>query len=190
MKAYLLAMALFLFTLTAIAQTQKDLETRLVEWCNNSVAGNHEALAEMYYPKIFEVVPKDKLIEGLKNMANGNGFNLLFLQTPLNAEYGKIKTIDGGSYSLIKYDSQMKMIFTAKLTKQEGNEMAESFKAGMNTQEITFNEADSSITIKKRDEVIAVADGLTNNKWTFLSRSGRPLLAKIFTEKVLKGLGL
>ncbi|KOS06226.1 hypothetical protein AM493_09415 [Flavobacterium akiainvivens] len=190
MKTRILAIALFLCTLTAFAQTQKELETRLAAWCSNSVAGNHEALAEMYYPKIFEVVPKDKLIESLKSMANGNGYSLLFLQTPLNAEYSKIKNIDGGNYSLVKYDSQMKMIFTSKLTKQEGNEMVETLKAGMNTQDVIFNEADSSIIIKKKDEVIAVADSLTNNKWTFLSRSGRPLLVKIFTEKVLKGLGL
>jgi hypothetical protein len=190
MKACLAALALFICSLTALAQTQKELEPRLAEWCSNSVAGNHEALAEMYYPKIFEVVPKDKLVEGLKQMANGNGFSLLFLQTPLNAEYGKIKTIDGGSYCLVKYDSQMKMMFTGKLTAQEGSQMVETLKAGMNTQEVVFNEADSSITIKKRDEVIAISDSLTGGKWMFLSRSGRPLLSKIFSEKVLKGLGL
>jgi hypothetical protein len=189
MKTRILAIALFLFTASVIAQTQKELETRLAEWCSNSVAGNHEALAEMYYPKIFEVVPKDKLITSLKTMANGDGFNLLFLQTPLEAEYGKIKNIEGGNYCLVKYNSLMKMIFTDKLTKQDAGQMVETMKAGMNTQDIVFNEADNAITIKKRDEVIAVSDGLTNGKWMFLSRSGRPLMAKIFSEKVLKGLG-
>jgi len=189
MKLRFLALTFFL-TLTVSAQTQKELETGLGQMYSNTVKGNYEELLKLTYPKIFEIVPKDQMLQVLKNMMNGDGYTMFILDTPPNFMYGAIKKIGEGSYCMVKHDLKMKMIFTDKLTKQEGQQMVDTFKAGMQAEEVTFSESDNSITLKKQAEVIAIADKLTTNKWTFVNRSGSPLMAKIFDPKVMKELGL
>lgn len=190
MKTHILALAMFFFSFTALSQTQKELEDGAQSLYTNTIQGNYEGLLESTYPKIFDIVPKEQMLEILKSMVNGEGYRMLILDTPPDFKYGPVKKIEGGSYSLISHNLKMKMIFDDKMTKEEGNSMIETFKQAMNADEVTFNEADNSVTILKRADVIAVADTFTNNKWKYLNRSGRPLLAKMFSEKVLKELGV
>ena len=189
MKLRFLALTFFL-TLTVSAQTQKELETGLGQMYSNTVKGNYEELLKLTYPKIFEIVPKDQMLQVLKNMMNGDGYTMFILDTPPNFMYGAIKKIGEGSYCMVKHDLKMKMIFTERLTAEEGKQMIETFKAGMKTEDVNFDATENSITLKKQAEVIAVADTLTQNKWMFLNRSGNPLMAKIFDAKVMKELGL
>ena len=189
MKSLFIAIAFFL-TLTLSAQTQKELETNVTQMYNNTVKGNYESLLELTYPKIFDIVPKAQMLEVLKNMINGDGYTMMIIDTAPNFVYGPIKKIGTGSYCMIKHDLKMKMIFTERLTAEEGKQMIETFKAGMKTDDVNFDATENSITLKKQAEVIAVADALTQNKWMFLNRSGNPLMAKIFDAKVMKELGL
>ncbi|MES2484641.1 MAG: hypothetical protein V4581_01650 [Bacteroidota bacterium] len=189
MKLRLLALTFFL-TLSITAQTQKELETGVAQMYNNTIKGNYEDLLKITYPKLFDIVPKNQMLEVLQNMINGDGYTMIIVDTPPNFVYGPIKKIGGGSYCMIKHDLKMKMIFKAKLTAEEGKQMIETFKAGMQPDEVSFDANENSITLKKRAEVIAVADTLTANNWTFLNRSGSPLMAKIFDAKVMKELGL
>jgi hypothetical protein len=190
MKLKILSFALFLFTFTTIAQTQKELETGLYQLYTNTVKGNYQGLVDDSYPKIFNIIPKEKMLSALEQMMNGDGFTMMILDTPPNFKYGAIKKIGASSYCLVKHDLKMKMVFTDKLTKEEGDQMIATFKQGMQTEDVTFSQTDNAITLKKQAEVVCVADTLTNNKWMFLNRSGNALMAKIFDAKVIKELGL
>jgi hypothetical protein len=190
MKLRILSLILFLFTLTAAAQTQKELETTVTEMYANTLKGNFPALLDATYPKLFDIVPKDQMLEILASMMKGEGFTMEILDTPGNFKYGPIKKIAGGTYCMVNHDLKMKMIFEDKLSADDGALMVETFKEGMATDDVTFSEAENAIILKKQADVIAVADALTNNKWTFINKSGGPLMAKIFDPKVVKELGL
>jgi hypothetical protein len=190
MKKSVALIALIISCFTAIAQDKSTLEKNALTMYNNTVNGNYEALIAETYPKIFEVVPKDKMLESLKGMLNGDGYIMDIVDTPPNFEYGPIKKIGDGYYCIINHDLLMKMTFKEYIGTEESKAMIDNFKKAMKTDDVVFNPKYNSFTMKKRADVIAISDALTNNQWMFLNRTGSALMAKIFTEDVRKEMGL
>ena len=189
-KPALLVLFLIVSCFTVKAQDKTALQTAAAKMYTNTVSGNYDALINDTYPKIFEVVPKDKMLEGLKAMLNGDGYTMAIVNTPANFEYGPIKKIGAGSYCIIKHDLLMKMTFKDPLSAEESKGMIDNLKKAMQTEEVTFDAKSNSFTMKKRADVIAVSDKLTNNQWKFLNRAGKGLMAKVFEPEVIKQLGL
>ena len=189
-KIFLIIAFVFAACFSAVAQDKTSLDAAAQQLYINTVAGNYEAVANSTYPKIFEIIPKDKMMEALKSMLKGDGYSMLMLKTDPKFEYGPIKKIDEGTYCMIKHDLLMKMTFATPLGAEEGKTMTQNFKNAMQTEDVTFDAASNSFTMKKRVDVIAVADKSTGNKWKFLNKSGNKLMAKVFDEKVIKQLGL
>ena len=129
MKKYFMLLAFSLTTVfTTAAQDKQSLEAAALQMYNNTVAGNYEAVANGTYPKIFEVLPKDKMMESLKNMLSGDGYSLMLLKADPKFEYGPIKKVGEGLYCMVKHDLVMKMSFKAPVSEAESKEMKENFK--------------------------------------------------------------
>ena len=191
MKKHFLLIAFFLTTaFTAVAQNKQSLEAAALQMYNNTVAGNYEAVANGTYPKIFEILPKDKMMESLKNMLNGDGYSLMLLKADPKFEYGPIKKVGEGQYCLIKHDLIMKMTFKEPVGDAESKEMIENFKKAMQTNDITFEAKSNSFTIKKRADVVFASDAVTKHQWKYMNRAGDKLMEKIFGTEVLKVLGI
>lgn len=191
MKKYFLLIIFVLTTsFSGIAQDRQSLENAALQMYDNTVAGNYEAVANGTYPKIFEIIPKDKMMEMLKGMLNGDGYTMMLLKGNPNFEFGAVKKIDDGNYSLVKHDLLMKMIFKEPVDNAESKSMIDNFKKAMQTSDVTFEAKSNSFTIKKRVDVIFIADKLTNNKWKFMNRAGHGLMLKVFNDKVVKEYGL
>ncbi len=177
-------------TFTVVAQDKQSLEATALSMYNNTVAGNYEAVANGTYPKIFEVLPKDKMMESLKNMLNGDGYSLMLLKADPKFEYGPIKKIGDGQYCLVKHDLVMKMTFKDPVGDPESKEMIENFKKAMQTNDITFEAKSNSFIIKKRADVVFASDKITKNQWKYMNRAGGKLMEKMFGAEVLKQLGI
>lgn len=185
---------LIAFLLTAFfgatAQDRQTLEEAAMQMYNNTVAGNYESVAAGTYPKVFEIIPKDKMMEMLKGMLNGDGYTMMLLKSNPNFEFGPVKNINDGNYSLVKYDMLMKMVFKEPVSDAESKSMTENFKKAMQTGDVTFEAKSNSFTIKKRADVIFVSNKFTANKWKYMNRAGHGLMVKVFDEKVIKEYGL
>lgn len=172
------------------AQDRQSLQDAAMQMYNNTVAGNYEAVANGTYPKVFEIIPKEKMMESLKGMLNGDGYAIMLLKGNPNFEFGTIKKINDGNYSLVKHDLLMKMTFNDPVSAEESKTMIENFKKAMQTENVTFEAMSNSFTINKRVDIIFISDKLTGNKWKFMNRAGHGLMTKIFDEKVVKEFGL
>jgi len=191
MQKHFLLIAFFITAcFGATAQDRQSLEEAAMQMYTNTVAGNYESVAGSTYPKVFEIIPKDKMMESLKGMLNGDGYTMMLLKGNPNFEFGPVKKINDGNYSLVKHDLIMKMIFKEPVSDAEGKTMTENFKQAMQTSDVSFEGKSNSFTIKKRVDVIFVSNKLTNNKWKFMNKAGHGLMVKIFDEKVVKEYGL
>jgi len=175
---------------SAVAQDKKSLEAGALQMYRDKVSANYDAITNDTYPKVFDIVPKDKMIEALKNMMVGNGYTMTIVNTPPNFVFGKIKKIDGGSYCMVKHDLLVKMTFKDPVSAEDSKEMIQNFKTAMQTEQVTFDAIENSFTMKESADVIAIANKLTANKWKFFNKSGKPLMVKVLGEKVIEQLGL
>lgn len=189
MKKILLALSLFI-AFSSLAQDKKILETDATRFYKNTVDGNYELLIADTYPKVFDFIPKDKMLESLKAMLKGDGYVMDVVDAPANFEFGEIKHIANGYYSIVKHDMLMKMTFSEPIGEAEANAMVQNFKKAMKTEEVTFNPRFNTFTMRKRADFIAILNEQTAGKWKFLNRSGEKLMAKVLDEAVRKQLGV
>ncbi|MXN92478.1 hypothetical protein GR160_14710 [Flavobacterium sp. Sd200] len=189
-KYFLAAVVFFAVLLNATAQDIQSLESVALQMYENTVAGNYEAVAAGTYPKVFEFIPKEKMMEMLKGMLNGDGYSIKLLKGDPAFEFGPVKKINDGNYCLVKYDMLTKMTFKEPVGDAESKAMIENFKKAMQTNEVTFEAKSNSFLINKRADVIFVSNKLTANKWKYMNRAGHGLMVKVFDEKVVKEYGL
>jgi hypothetical protein len=191
MKKHILIIAFLVAAFfSATAQDRQSLEDAATQMYNNTVAGNYESVAAGTYPKVFEIIPKEKMMEMLKGMLNGDGYTMMLLKGNPNFEFGAVKKINDGNYSLVKHDLVMKMIFKEPLGDAESKTMTDNFKKAMQTSDVAFEAKSNSFVIKKRVDVIFVSNKITGNKWKFMNKAGHGLMVKIFDDKVIKEFGL
>lgn len=172
------------------AQDMKALQTDATRMYKNTTAGKYEALLADTYPKIFELVPKDKMLQVLKNTLQGDGFVMDILEAEPNFKFGDVKTINGGYYTLVDHDLLIKMTFIEPMTGLEAKDMLKNLKASMKTEDIIYNPKFNSFTIKKRADVIAISNSITGGKWKFLNRSSPGMMEKVLGADVVKALNL
>lgn len=189
MKKFLLTI-LLVVSLGAKAQDMKSLQTDALRVYKNTTAGKYEALLADTYPKIFELVPKEKMLEVLKSTLKGNGYVLDILDTAPNFKFNEVKTVNGGFYTVVEHDLLIKMTFTEPLKGIEAKEMIKNLKASMKTDDVTFNPAFNSFTIKKRADILAISNSVTGGKWKFLNRTSPAMMKKVLGEEVCKALGI
>lgn len=182
-----------LFTFAALglkAQDKASLEKNANLTLEYTIKANYAALMDLTYPKLFELFPKEQMLEMMPKMLNGDGFSITILNAPPNFAFGDIKKVSGGSYVVIKYDTRMKMAFTEPMGDAELEQMMPLFKKSMGTDNITFDRKQNAFYINKRTQMIGAADKLTNNEWRFLNNDNPELLKKLLSADVLKALGL
>ena len=174
--------------MNAQAPNKALLEQNAQKMMDFTISKNYSALMDLTYPKIFDIVPREQMMEILANMMNGDGFTITLLPTAPNFKFGDIREIDSAYYSVFEHDLAMKMAFTAPM--EDPEMMVGIFKTQLQTDDVTYDKSQNAFTIKKRAQVIAVADASTNGKWAFVNNDGGKLMNMLFPENVIKELGL
>ncbi|MEL1246272.1 hypothetical protein AAEO56_18505 [Flavobacterium sp. DGU11] len=190
MKKLILFSLLLIASLNTFAQDKKSLEQRAVLNYSYTASEQYEKLLDLTYPKLFSVIPKDKMVEVLKRMTKGDGFTISIAPVAPNFAFSEIRKIDEAYYSVLTYDLTMKMRFTEPVGEQELAQLLPSFKTAMKTEDIIFDKKDNSFTIIKKSQSVAVYDKLSNNQWTFVNNTDGPIKGLVFSEKIIKELGI
>ncbi|WP_294824542.1 hypothetical protein [uncultured Flavobacterium sp.] len=190
MKKLILLSVLLMSSIATFAQDKKSLEDRANQMYGYTASEQYEKLLDYTYPKLFTIVPREKMVEILQRMTKGEGFTISIAPTPPNFTFGEIKKIDGGHYSVVTHDLNMKMRFDEPVADQELEMLLSSFKANLKTDNVTFDRKDNSFNIIKKSQAVAVWDKDTQGKWMFVNNSDGPIRTKLFSEKVIKELGI
>jgi len=172
------------------AQDQKSLEARSQQMIDFGSDMKIDQFLDYTYPKAFTIVPRETFKEMLTGMMKGDGYSLLLIKSPGNFKFSPIKKIKDSHYAVVDYDLSMKMVYDDPIPADELEMMLAMFKEAMKSEDITYNPATRTLDIKRRAQLVAVADATTNNLWTFLNNDGGPLLGALLGEDVKKELGL
>ena len=193
MKLKKLALLLLLISQVTVGQDLNSLKIEAQKVYEATAILDFDKIIDGTYPKVFEIVSKEQMKQILISTFNGNDeMKIKLLNVPPDFKFGEIKKIDTQTFCLIDHNLSMELTLQEKIEDDEEAEMMlEIFKAGMETDKVTFNKETNTFTIIKISTMIGIADQATNNTWKFLNKDKENVLAtKLFSKKVLKALGM
>lgn len=190
MKKFLCAVILLAATLSAMAQDKQSLEQGANEMVELMVLGDYDKLMDYTYPKVFTITSREQLSTFFKDALQGDGFTIKVMASEPNFKFGEIKKIDKSYYSIIDHDLVMEMVFDEPIADEDLPRTLYAFKEGLETKNVTYDKPTKTLTIKKRSQMLAIADAHTQNKWTYINNDGGPLIKKLLPKKHLSALGL
>jgi hypothetical protein len=141
--------------------TQKMLDLRARE--------EFVELSGTVYPKVFEVIPKDQYLDQQKAFYNGDDYTIHIIRMDPSIDYGAIEKDSYGTYyCLINYTDKMVVELKGKPDPQNIQAKEEYFKKLLGTESIAYNQENNYFDVKKRVEVVAIADEASRQQWTFI----------------------
>ena len=190
MKIRLLAFTFFLFqTLAVLAQDLNSLKSEALRSYNASIKMNFDDIFDTTYPKVFDIVAKDQMKQMFGQMMDNEQFSIKLVEVDPKFSFGEVKKIEDKTFCIITYNNVMEMTFKTQM--EDGEAMVDVFKSNMEAEKVTYNKLTNTFKIELRATLIAVADGLTNNKWKFLNKDkDNKMFLMIFNDKIQKQLGL
>lgn len=190
MKKLLYITAALLVSFCGFSQDVASLKTNAQKYYDTTVKLDYPMMMEMIYPKLFDIVPKETMLETLKKTFEGNeGFKVKLMPVAPNFVFGDIKKIGNQSFSVISHDTAFNIIWDEPIPTEEVQAYIDSFKATMKTQDVTYDAPNKTMNVKAKSKLIAVADETTNKQWKYLTY-GEQVFATLFDEKIKTELGL
>ncbi|OIQ16229.1 MAG: hypothetical protein BM557_10180 [Flavobacterium sp. MedPE-SWcel] len=190
MKKIFIALLLFISTIT-LAQDKKSLEEGATKMYNYTVNAEYDKLLDITYPKIFTLIPKEKMLQAFESMVDNEQTTIKMLDEAPNFKYGAITKVEDGYYCIIDHDLAMEMTFKEAIPKDQSEMVVNLMKKRLETDKVIFDPEKNSITVHKRAQVIAIANKLSNNKWTYINNDkNSPYVKMLLNESVRTKLGL
>lgn len=191
MKKLFLSISLLALGLTGFAQDfEKTLELRAQQMVDYTVAANYEELLGMTYPKVFDAIPYETMLAGMKEFASGDDYSVAVIKTVPNFSFGKIKETNLTYYTVFEHDVKMHMAMKNDISDEEAAKMAENLKAAIGTDQVAYDPASKTFEISKRSKVLAILDESTGKEWKFIPLDGSPLAGQVVPDFIRNDLGL
>lgn len=190
MKKQFFIVIAFILSINSFAQDLASLKVGIQKIYSATTTLDYDVILESTYPKLFEIVEKEKMKEVLVSTFNGSEeMKVKLLSVDPEFSFGKIKKIGTKTFCLINHNLAMQLIF--KDTIEDSKIFIKEFKKSMDTKSVTYDKETNSFTIIVRSTMIGIHDEYTNNEWRFLNKEkGNVLFDKLFDEAVKKELGL
>lgn len=191
-KQIIFLLACILFTTISFSQDLNALKAEIQKTYDATIALNYDKILDYTYPKLYKLVPRDKMKEALIATFNGTDeMKVKILAVDPNFNYGEIKTIDDQKICLVKHNLSMEITLNETLEEEDVEMMIDLLKSTMETEDITYYKEKTTFKINKIATMIAISDELTNNQWRFLNKDKEnKLMAMLLNKKVVKELGL
>lgn len=190
MKKIFYTALLVLASYSGFSQDAASMKAGAQALIDKTVAKDYNALLDMTYPKLFELAPREAVLESLKSTFDGNqGFKIVMLPMAPNFVFGPIKKIGTQSFAIIDHDNSLQVIWDEPIPADEIENYVGLFKTNMKTENVSYDAAKKTMNIKAKAKMVAVADETTKNKWTYLTYSDQ-MFAVLFDENIKKQLGL
>jgi hypothetical protein len=163
------------------AQTS-DIEATFNEYVEATHSDDVREQLDYFYPQMFEFLPKENMIEGLKRTKESDKINI-----------GKEKLIsisevyeeDGGKYALLTYKVELTLDVADLKDKQGGEEsamdMKDAYEEEHGPENVNFNQDTYLFTINFTNTLYAILDNQIGS-WKFLPKDETTTM---ITEEVI-----
>jgi hypothetical protein len=191
MKKLFLILA-FLATSIGFSQTIQSLKADTQKMYEASYNMNYDEVTSFTYPKVFELIPKDKMLEILEQTFNNETMRVRLVTVDPKFVYSEIQKIENKNVAIVNYNNAMRIIFEQKMTEDEGIKMSENFKNSGNYTLAKFEKERNAVYLEGPATMIAVADETTKNEWKFLNyEKGQSQMAnEVLGESLISKLKL
>ncbi|MFT7351238.1 MAG: hypothetical protein ACI9XR_000976 [Flavobacterium sp.] len=166
-KTYLLLA--FLATTIGFSQTLETLKADTKKMYEASYIMNYDEVTNFTYPKVFDLIPKEKMLEMLEQTFNNETMRIRLVTVDPKFVYSDIQKIENKNVAVVNYNNAMRIIFEQKMTDEEGTKMVENFKSAGNYLVANFEKERNALYLEGPATMIAVADKTTKNEWKFLN---------------------
>lgn len=191
MKKLFLILA-FLATSIGFSQTLQSLKADTQKMYEASYNMNYDEVTSFTYPKVFELIPKEKMLEILEQTFNNESMRVRLVTVDPKFVYSEIQNIENKNVAIVNYNNAMRIIFEQKMTEEEGTKMLENFKNSGNYTVTKFEKERNAVYLEGPATMIAVADETTKNEWKFLNyEKGQSQMAnEVLGESLISKLKL
>ena len=191
MKKLFLILA-FLATSIGFSQTLQSLKADTQKMYEASYNMNYDEVTSFTYPKVFELIPKEKMLEILEQTFNNESMRVRLVTVDPKFVYSEIQNIENKNVAIVNYNNAMRIIFEQKMTEEEGTKMLENFKNSGNYTVTKFEKERNAFYLEGPATMIAVADETTKNEWKFLNyEKGQSQMAnEVLGESLISKLKL
>jgi len=196
MKKTLLLFSVFLSANFLFAQddaAKTEIKTAFDGYFATLKSKDNTAAMDYIYPKLFDMVPKQMMIELMDQMYADTTMEIWF-DNPQLQDISEIVKVEDGRYALVSYSFQM-YIKLLEVDETEGEEesviaMTHSMYNQMfGVENVKLLEGENTFSIFTENKLISINDELTEG-WKFLEKNETmaPLLQQILPAEVLEKL--
>lgn len=188
MKKILLIIACLVVGFTSVAQGS-ELDVLANDMFEKTNQRDFDALIDMTYPAVFDLVPKDIMVTMFKSMFEGNYEMSIDLpeQKPEYTLTDTFKSEDSKTeYAFMNYDMEMSMTFKNQEFDKEGQEMMVNMMK-VQGMDASF-ENPSKVNVNAPDRlVIFLKDEKTNGEWKMVNYDpNSPLFVQILPVEIIE----
>ncbi len=186
----------FAFSTLCFAQDSdkvaKELDSVALKMFNDVNERNYDGIMDMSYPKLFEFVPREVMVNVFKSMFEGNDeFTVDIPKLIPEYEISEVFKVekDSAEFAFINYDLKMSMTFhdiAEEGFDEEGKEMMVDMMKmqGMEAEFVSDNTID---VIMPNRMTIMVNDKLTNGNWAMINYdTNSPLFYQILSAPIVE----
>ena len=182
MKAVLICLFPLLFCVSSNAQDMASLKQRVDKVYAHLVTNESDSLVKYAHPSVFKVLSEKEFIDLHRSIEKMDEGTVSLINIPPNFKINEIKKIEQSSYCILYYDEASKIAFTEPIHSSYEKILLDVFKKRFNAEKVVFNSTTNTFLVKRRMELIAIADNHTNYEWTFF-----PIIED---QKIREQLGL
>jgi len=173
-KKLLLLFFIVLTCFSALAQNDTALQRRLDEYLIANKELNFEKLMNYIHPKLFEIAPREQMIELLKSVVD-NPQMTISMDSMAVTGISKPFNFKGAEYKKVDYYVGMSLRFkdTAALKVQDKvADIEQRVKTAMDAQNVKYIPQDNRLAIDARKIMFAIKDN-PQTQWMFIGYEPR-----------------
>ena len=178
--------------LTASSQTAADSATlvqRLDEFMKANAVLDISKVMDYTYPKLFELAPKESIVEAMKNTFDNEEINIRMDSLEV-IRIHPLFAFNNGFYSRIDYSMVMRMQFKKQADmdpEQLGSTLA-AFRSQFGEKNVWYSETDKRFNIYQRTSMAALRDE-PKEKWTFVNiKKDDPMMMQLLDKALIEKL--
>ncbi|NRA92888.1 MAG: hypothetical protein HRU26_09445 [Psychroserpens sp.] len=188
MKKIALIVACLVVGFTSVAQVS-ELDVLANDMFEKTNQRDFDALMDMTYPAVFDLVPKDMMVTMFKSMFEGTDDMSIDLpeQTPEYTLTDTFKSEDSKTeYAFMNYDMEMSMTFKNQEFDKDGQEMMVNMMK-VQGMDASFQNP-SKVNVNAPDRlVIFLKDEKTNGEWKMVNYDpNSPLFVQILPVEIIE----
>ncbi|MBC6490797.1 hypothetical protein ACFSQD_16470 [Flavihumibacter stibioxidans] len=192
MKKTLFVLAWMICAVTAHSQTAADsaaLVQRLDEFMKANSVLDIPKVIDYTYPKLFELAPKETIIEAMKNSFDNEEIKIT-MDSLAVVKIHPVFALNNGMYSRIDYSMVMRMQFKKQLNmdQEQVNSALTAFRTQFGQKNVWYNETDKLFNIYQLTSMAALRDE-PKEKWTFVNiKKDDPMMMQLLDKALIEKL--